>query len=142
MAGRIEQRAQLRHESAPDDAVVVVRGGPDAVAKLRRHAERTARAWTLDGDALEGISVFAALDEAGSASLDGLLAAMRSYRVVHLCRVGALREAGFVLLATATRPHFTVWSGAGSLEVEALFGVLGDAVPNPFFQRHIDRETR
>lgn len=60
--GRIEQRPHLRDETPPADATVVVRGGPDTVDKIRVHALRTARAWSLDGEPLVGISVFAVLD--------------------------------------------------------------------------------
>jgi hypothetical protein len=60
--GRIEQRALLRDEQAPLGATVVVRGGSDTRVKLRRHVERTGRAWSLDGRPLLGISVFAVLD--------------------------------------------------------------------------------
>jgi hypothetical protein len=59
--GRIEQRALLRSEQPPSDTTLVVRGGRDTVDKLRGHAERTARAWSLDGQPLLGISVFAVL---------------------------------------------------------------------------------
>ena len=60
-SGRIEQRALLRSEQPPADTTLVVCGGRDTVDKLRRHAERTARAWSLDGKPLLGISVFAVL---------------------------------------------------------------------------------
>jgi len=59
---RIEQRALLRAERVPEGATIVVRGGSDTRDKLRRHAERTARAWSLDGRPLLGVSVFAVLD--------------------------------------------------------------------------------
>jgi len=59
---RIEQRTRLRGEPPPASATLLVRGGPDSAEKLRRHAERTARAWALDGRPLFGISVFAVLD--------------------------------------------------------------------------------
>jgi len=59
---RIEQRALLRAERVPEGATIVVRGGSDTRDKLRRHAERTARAWSLDGQPLLGVSVFAVLD--------------------------------------------------------------------------------
>jgi hypothetical protein len=49
MGGRIAQCALLRDEPAPPEATVVVRGGSDTRAKLHRHVERTARAWSLDG---------------------------------------------------------------------------------------------
>jgi hypothetical protein len=48
--------------TVPQGATIVVRGGSDTVQKLRSHAERTARAWSLDGRPLFGISVFAVLD--------------------------------------------------------------------------------
>lgn len=59
--GRIEQRSLLRAEQAPASATNVVRGGCDTRAKLRRHVERTAQVWSLDGKPLLGISVFAVL---------------------------------------------------------------------------------
>jgi hypothetical protein len=137
MTGRIEQRHRLRAESPPDDAVVVIRGGPDTTEKLAHHADRTARAWTLDGRALHGVSVFCALDELGAASLDGILAAMSTYRVVYLCPLGELREAGLDLLPTATRPHFTLFAPdtPGTLDVERLLAALGTAQPNPFYDQ-------
>lgn len=46
---RIGQRALLRRERVPEGATIVVRGESDTRDKLRRHAGRTARAWSLDG---------------------------------------------------------------------------------------------
>lgn len=137
MSGRIEQRDRLRAESPPDDAVVVIRGGPDTTEKLTRHADRTARAWTLDGGALHGVSVFCALDELGEASLDGILATMSTYRVVYLCPVGELRKAGLDLLPRAMRPHFTLFAPdtPGTLDTERLLAMLGTAQANPFHDR-------
>lgn len=63
-----------REEPVSTTATVVVRGGPDSVAKLAAHAVRTARAYALDGVPVYGISVFAALDDIGATSLDGILA--------------------------------------------------------------------
>lgn len=48
-------------------------GRADSIAKLTAHAARTARAYALDGVSALGISVFAALDDIGAASLDGIL---------------------------------------------------------------------
>jgi hypothetical protein len=53
--GRIEQRLRLRAEPLLSEAAVLVRGGPDTQDKLARHARRTARAWSLDGQPLLGI---------------------------------------------------------------------------------------
>ncbi len=92
---RIEQRTRLRKEQAPGAATLLVRGGPDTVGKLRRHAERTARAWALDSRPLFGISVFAILDM----PLDDLLRRrFTSFRAVHMPTVGRLAEGQFELL--------------------------------------------
>jgi hypothetical protein len=116
--------------------MVVVPGGPDTTRKLSTHAARTARAWSLDGQPIEGISVFCALDATGDASLNAVLANMHSYRVVYLCPAGDLRSAGFEFLATAKRPHYTLRSqGGGSLDVEWLLNSLGAPQENPFHQR-------
>jgi hypothetical protein len=69
-AERIEQRELLRIEQPLPETTIVVRGGRDTVDKLRHHAQRTARAWTLDGQPLLGVSVFAVL----GISLEQLLA--------------------------------------------------------------------
>lgn len=133
--GRIEQASRLRDEQPPDDSTVVIRGGPDTTDKLTKHAARTARAWCLDGEPLEGISVFCAIDPTGDHSLDAVLANMSSYRVIYLCPAGELRSAGFELLATATRPHYTLHAqGGGSLDVERLLTKLGAPQHNPFHQ--------
>jgi len=99
----------LRDEPFPHDTIIIVRGGPDTVTKILRHARRTQQRWALDGKPLTGVSVFGALDSEGPASLDGLLAGrMRSYRVVHQVPVGRLLNAGLELFPTAGRPHYTV----------------------------------
>jgi hypothetical protein len=74
--GREELRPYLRDEGPPDDAIVVIRGGPDTVAKLASHARRTHDAYVLDGAPLWGIFVYCALDDVGPASLDGLHGAL------------------------------------------------------------------
>ena len=141
--GQIEQRSRLRDEEPPDESVVVVRGGPDTIDKIAKNAVRTARAWTLDGEPLEGISVFCALDPTGDGSLDGVLSTMRSYRLVHLRRAGDLRTNGYELLPTATRPHYTLLpAGGATLIPERLLAALGEAQPNPFHQRRLNPPGR
>jgi hypothetical protein len=46
----------LRDDLPLAGTTLVVRGGRDSADKLRRHAERTARAWALDGQPLLGIA--------------------------------------------------------------------------------------
>jgi hypothetical protein len=87
----------LRGEPPPAASTLLVRGGPDTVGKLRRHAERTARAWALDGEPLLGISLFAVLDT----SLDDLLRRrFTSFRTIYLPTASRLAEYRFELLPT------------------------------------------
>jgi hypothetical protein len=132
--GRDELRSQLRAETAPADAVVLLRGGPDTVSLLRSHARRTRRLYRLDGVPLFGISVFAALDDEGPASRDGLLAGrLVTYPLVHVVRVGTLAAAGFELLATFRRPHFTIrLATASTAETSRLLQAMGHPEENPY----------
>jgi hypothetical protein len=132
-AGRIEQCGLLRAEQPPPDTTIVVRGGRDTLDKLRGHAQRTARAWALDGQPLFGISVFAVLGIA----LEELLARrFASFRTIYLPTAGQLREHGFELLATGQRPHYTVrLRRADDPELEKLLAALGAARPNPQYGR-------
>jgi hypothetical protein len=128
-ANRVDQRAFLRDEAALDGATVVVRGGADTRDKLRRHVERTARAWSLDGQPLFGISVFAVIDM----PLEDLLRKrFTNFRTIYLPSVEGLLKYGFELLATGRRPHFTIRLDQVSDErLDKLLAALGDAQPNP-----------
>lgn len=130
---RIEQRQRLRAEQPPAAVTVVVRGGPDTVEKLRRHALRTARAWSLDGLPLLGVSVFAVLD----VPLEELLRRrFASFRTIYLLTAGQLGESGFDLLPTGLRPHFTVrLRRADDHELGQLVTALGPAQANPQYAR-------
>jgi hypothetical protein len=137
-----ELRATLREEPVPATATVVVRGGPDSVARLTAHAARTARAYALDGVPALGISVFAALDDIGAASLDGILAGkLSSYRVVHLITAGELETAGFTLLPTFGRPHMTLLLKSVE-QVGQLLDRLGAARPNHHYGETTGRRRR
>ena len=121
---------------------MVVRGGPDSVAKLAAHASRTARAFTLDGVPALGISVFAAFDDIGPACLDGILAGkLSTYRVVHLITAGELQEAGFLLWPTFGRPHMTLLLKSVD-QVDLLLDLLGPGRPNPHYGETTGRRRR
>lgn len=96
--GSEDLRPRVREEPRSDD-IVVVRGGPDTLAKLAAHAQRTHRAFSLDGAPFWGVSVFCALDEIGPASLDTILVVkMANYRLVHTLRpwgASATRDSSF-----------------------------------------------
>jgi hypothetical protein len=131
--GRIEQRVLLRPEQVPQGATIVIRGGNDTHDKLRRHAERTARAWSLDGQPLLGISVFAVLDM----PLEDLLRQrFANFRSIYLPTAALLAGHGFELLPTGQRPHYTVrLRRADDPEVDLLLAALGDLHPNPQYAR-------
>jgi hypothetical protein len=140
-SGREELRPYLRDERPPDDSIIVVRGGPDTLAKLAMHARRTHDAYVLDNEPLWGISVYCALDDVGSASLDGLLWRFASYRVVHLPRTGQLRSAGFLLLPSFGRPHYTVrLDGDDQAQLARLLDALGPTEANKYHR--IERPGR
>jgi hypothetical protein len=106
------------------------------VGRLREHARRTHDAYVLDGQPLWGVSVFCALDDVGTASIDTLLRRFSSYRVVHLPTVGQLAAAGFELLPSFRRPHFTVrLEDDGERSVTLLLATLGPPGANPYHGR-------
>jgi hypothetical protein len=123
----------LRDEQPLPGTMLVVRGGRDTADKLRGHAQRTARAWALDGQPLLGISVFAVL----GISLDDLLRRrFASFRLIYLPTAGQLAGRGFELLATGQRPHFTVrLHRADEAELAELLAALGRVRPNPQYAR-------
>jgi hypothetical protein len=129
-----ELRPHIRDERPPADAVVVLRGGPDTLEKLAGHARRTNSAYCLDGEPVWGVSVFAALDDVGPASLEALLTRrLVSYRLIHTPTVGTLAEAGFELLSTFRRPHFTLLlSSDAELDLRRLLNALGSPRVNPY----------
>jgi hypothetical protein len=129
----------VRAEPAPRDTTVLVRGGPDSSEKLTVHAERFRRRFMLDGEPVLGISVFAALDDIGQASLDGILSnKLATYRLVHLVALRALVTAGFTVLPTFHRPHMTVV--LSSLDwIESLLVALGPTQNNPHYGEMVRR---
>lgn len=142
MAELPELRAVVRQEAAPDPATLVVRGGLDSIAKLQAHAGRTARAFALDGVPALGLSVFAALDDIGSGSLDGILTGkLSTYQVIHLVTAGEIMDVGFTLLPTFARPHFTLLLTKPS-EVDQLLDLLGPPRKNPHYGEMHRRRRR
>lgn len=134
--GRQDLRPLLRDEEPPGEGVVVVRGGPNSIERLLQHAQRTHDAYTLDGEPLWGVSVFCAIDDVGPGSLDALLRRFASYRVVHLPTVSDVTVAGFDVLPSFRRPHFTVrLDDADDPTLSRLLDALGPARPNPYHGR-------
>jgi hypothetical protein len=130
---RQDLRAFVRvEERPPSGARVVLRGGRDTAALLGTHARRLHRAFVLDGNDVYGISVYIALDDVGPASRRGLLTGkLLSYPLVYTPTVAELVVAGFALLATFDRPHFTVAFGSLA-DVPRLLAALGRLQPNRY----------
>ncbi|MCU1450495.1 MAG: hypothetical protein JWP02_2665 [Acidimicrobiales bacterium] len=133
---REDLRARVRpDEPIPGHALVALRGGPDTRSLISSHARRLNRLFMIDGGPVWGVSVFVALDPTGPASAEGILRRrLMSYESVYLPTVGALRAAGFDLLPTFGRPHFTVLMGGLEL-APALFDALGELQENPYAVR-------
>ena len=130
---REELRSRVRRDlPPPDDFQVILRGGPDTASLIRAHARRVNRLFILDGSDVWAISVFVALDDVGTGSAKAILQTkLHSYAHVYLPTVGELRRAGFELLATFSRPHFSVLMP--SLETaDELVNALGELRLNPY----------
>jgi hypothetical protein len=92
----------LRNEEPPDETVVVVRGGEMSSEYVRRTARDA-----FEETGVYTMSVYLALD-GPFADLCRTEPFLLRYGRVRLSRVGRLRRAGFVLLATLARPHYDV----------------------------------
>ena len=131
---RQELSSNLRTEPALASPTMLVRGGPDTTAKLRAHALRTSCAFALHGEPVWGVSVFAALDDLGPDSMTGILVGrLASYRLAHTPTVSAEVDAGFWLIPTFRRPHYTLCMGNTTHHLRRLLlNTLGPARRNPY----------
>jgi hypothetical protein len=96
VADRLEQRSRLRPRGSASRHRRGYPRGRDSVDKLR--AQRTARAWSLDGVPHLGVSVFAVPRPSVSSLLRDRFA---NFRAIHLTTVGVVRAAGFGALIVA-----------------------------------------
>jgi len=124
----------LRPERPPDDAIVVVRGGPITAEKIVEHVVRQAREYSYAGRPMYSVSVSLTVD---GWDLARLLAGPLSSRTAFAAStVGAIRRAGFGLLATYEPPHYDLLLGSAEYrEAEALLAVFGPPEVNPYRRR-------
>lgn len=124
----------LRAESAPDDAQVVIRGGPLSVEKVVAHARRQEREFSYKGRSMASISVDVTV---GGWTVETILRdRLWSRSSYGRCRVRRLRSAGYVLLPTHETPHHDIVLEDAKPETAAtLLAIFGDPQPNPFKQR-------
>lgn len=115
----------LRSELPPDDTTIVLRAGVMDAANVVRAAERTFALYALYGISVEGV-----LDTTVQEACRG--ERLVAYRRVRLSTFGRVREAGFALLATFDRPHFTlVLADLSELTLARLQRCFDDPIPNP-----------
>lgn len=116
----------LRADRPPDDAVVVLRAGVMSPGDVRRAAERTFAAYAVYGISVEGVLEGSVLDACRSSRR------FAAYRHIRLSTFGRLRSAGFALLASFDRPHFTVvLADLCELTILRLRRCFDDPIPNP-----------
>lgn len=115
----------LRSEIPPDDATIVLRAGVMDAANVVRAAERTFALYALYGISVEGVLDTTVLEACRGERL-------ATYRRVRLSTFGRARDAGFALLATFDRPHFTlVLADLSELTLARLDRCFDDPIPNP-----------
>ncbi|MDH4119187.1 MAG: hypothetical protein OEW30_17545 [Acidimicrobiia bacterium] len=119
-------------ERPPPDARLVLRCGPDTPSLVRSHAHRLNRLYVLHGDEVWGISVFVALDDVGPTIFADLLQTrLKGNSAVYTPTVRELVRAGFELLPTFRRPHFTVLMHSLD-DAPRLHDALGELRTNPY----------
>lgn len=124
----------IRTEEAPADAVVVIRGGPIAAAKIVEHALRQQAVFTYRGEPMIAISVD--LTIRGWTVERILRERMWSRSRYATTTVGELRTAGYELLATSTAPHYSVILPNTTEATAAQFlSHFGPTLQNEFRQR-------
>ncbi len=115
----------LRPDVPPDDITIVLRAGVMEAANVVRAAERTFALYALYGISVEGVLGTSVQDACRGERL-------ASYRRVRLSTFGRIREAGFALLATFDRPHFTlVLADLSEVTLARLDRCFDDPIPNP-----------
>lgn len=124
----------IRVEALPQEAVVVIRGGPITVAKIVEHARRQQAVFTYRGEPMVAISVDLTIE---AWSVERILRErMWSRSKYATTTVGELRSAGYELVATSAAPHYSVVLPAASSDAAADFlAHFGPTLDNKFKQR-------
>ena len=121
----------IREEAAPDDAVVVIRGGPIAVDKIVEHARRQQALFTYADGPMAAISVY--LTVTGWPVERILRVRMHTRSRYATAAAGAVRAAGYELVPTGRVPHFSlVLPVASAAEATALLAHFGPTLENPY----------
>lgn len=126
--------AHLRQEDPPDDAILVVRGGPLTVEKFLEHALRQQRDYSYCGRPMASISVSAT---GAGWTLDRVLSELLWSRSTYAtATVGTIRGASYALLATHRRPHYDIVLPSATVEsASRLLALFEAGTTNPFRRR-------
>ena len=124
----------IREEATPDDAVVVIRGGPIAAEKIGEHARRQQALFTYEGEPMVAISVYLAVT---GWSVERILRDLMGSRTRYATSVvGSLQNAGYVLVPTGRVPHYSlVLPSASHDAAPALLAHFGPTLENPYRPR-------
>ncbi len=124
----------LRSDALPDDAVLLLRGGPITVEKLAEHAARQMREFSWNQEPMASVSVDGTV--AGWTAELLLRERLWSRSQFATATVGEVRAAGLVVLSTHAAPHFDIVLGDASLaEAARLVAIFGTPEDNPFKRR-------
>ena len=126
---QLPPREVRRDEAAPDDLLLVVRGGARTLSDPHL-ANQVGDCW--ERYRFFGVSVFAAPDD-DLVAVGVSVRAIRIRSVVRVARCGALRSAGFEVMPTFANPwHFSVVLADATPDTfESLRSCFGQPVPNP-----------
>lgn len=123
----------IRAEVPPDDAVLVLRGGPLTVEKLLEHALREQSRFSYRGMPMPSVSVDAAV---GRWTVEAILKERLWTRTSYATTTRKLRRAGYELLATFEVPHYDLLLPAATEDAAStLLSLFGPAERNPYRRR-------
>lgn len=122
----------VRPGNAPDDLLLVVRGGRHSLSDVNLERS-TGDCWQEYG--FFGISVFAAPED-DLVSLSTSVAQIRRRRELRVVRCGDLRAAGFEVTATFANPRHVsvILPDATPTTFERLRTCFSDPLPNPGYR--------
>jgi hypothetical protein len=124
----------LRLEASPDDAVIVIRGGPITVQKIVGHASRQMELFSYRGEPMVAIS--ADLTVSGWTIERILQDRMPTRSRYATSEAGVLRASGYELLATFHRPHYSIVLPDPTEDAaRRLLASFGSTLENPYRQR-------
>jgi hypothetical protein len=124
----LSESMQMRQESPPDDAVVVIRSGEHGLDH-NRVVSTCQDCFDIYG--FLGLSVYAAIDQT-YVDLCKSNPALGKHGMIRIATFGDLRKAKFPMLATGAHPHYSVvLADLESETVNRLIDCFSEPIPNP-----------